>query len=434
MTKLSLVAALVFSLLTAGCPSLPPDELAPLSARHSTAPETGPLSQSGPAPGTPGAATSSDTGASTGGATGALRDNQFVLLPKGPLDGTSSSESGRVSAEPPGALPAGNPPHEDTTAGAIRSGTPQSSQPALGSSSGTTPTSAGEGPLSSDRCKNTGPAGQIALFQVASGAILATPKGLFSLGTTGSWSQEGGKFPCGTVPNAVVRSSTGFIYAAAGDGIYRLTSPFEAWSREVEANSVADLDVLPEATVGLAIQEDGFPLVFDGFNWRLQNRRLRPSMGSVRVLSATESYALGPDALGLWNGNDWSVLAPPDAENPIAGLAVRRGSVSSLVVTTRSAIYHRSGANSWVAEVGPNSSYYLGTPNFLGSTGIVSDLVAPSGRAFKAMGSVWTEVFLDALPIESVAITAQGEVVALGEDGQSVYRLVGSSWRSEPLP
>ena len=132
-------------------------------------------------------------------------------------------------------------------------------------------------------CEETATVG---LFGTSDRPVLASGKGVFAAGPGGTWSKIADKFPCGTVPAAIAPAGSAW-YAAAGDGIYRADGSSSTWTLAAAGSRVVDLDITPDGSAGVAVQEDGRPFLFGGVAWSAQTYKLAPEMGGVRILSAT---------------------------------------------------------------------------------------------------------------------------------------------------
>ena len=274
--------------------------------------------------------------------------------------------------------------------------------------------------------------GSLSLFATSIGPIAAGDKGVYLRGEIGIWTAVASAFPCGTGPLAIASGATPSLFAVAADGLYE--SAGGTWSKVATGSGFADLDLTPDGTAGAAVQEDGGLWGFDGTTWT-KRATVAGGLGFIRVLSATESYALGPAGFGMTDGATWTPIARPDAANPVAGLAVRRsGSSATLVATTRLGIYRRS-AGSWVAEIGPSSTNYLGVPAFgAGGTGFVADLGNAGGKAFAYSASAWAASVSPPDPLDTVAITPGGVVTAITAGGTRLLALDAGAWTPIQLP
>lgn len=327
----------------------------------------------------------------------------------------------------------------------IRSGVPDSASGIVPSSGGTTPAvnaggqpapDASESPVASNPESPCDQASSPGLFATAGGPVLATARGVY-LWLLDSWKRIADPFPCGGAPAAIAPAGDAW-YAAAADGIYQVGGQAPAWTKVASGAFVVDLDITPDGSFGLAVQEDGRPFLFDGASWTRQTYRFLSPLGGARVLSATESYVVGANRLYRGDARNvaWTLLAQPDSANPVAGLVVRRpgGDAASLVATTRAGLY-RYEASGWVAELGPFADRYLGLPAFAGERGFVSDLGAAEGSAYRySPAASWQAAPAPPAPLDSSAVLPNGDVLALSADGEAVYLLTGSTWRPLALP
>ncbi|MBM3266509.1 MAG: hypothetical protein FJZ01_02575 [Candidatus Sericytochromatia bacterium] len=345
---------------------------------------------------------------------------EFVLLPRSPGEKATDLVRGQVP------LTAGDPFAGAPSAGA----TPL---PTASNNSGSLAGDNGETGAGGCQAGATAPLG---VYLAGDRVLLASAKGLHAY-SSGSWTTLADPFPCGTAPSAIAAAS-GSYYAGAADGIYRLAAGSRTWTRVVQAGRIADLDVTPDASAGMAVEEGGRPWRFDGQAWASQSLKLAPLLGSVRTLSASESYAVGSDGagtnvVGKWNGAAWSSLSQPDSLNPATALAVRRQGAPVLVATTRSGLYRLAGA-SWVAELGPDASYYLGVPTFGDSGGFVADLGAAAGRTFAYLSGKWQAEAPAPEPLETVVALPGGGAIALAADGESLHAYGGGTWKRLATP
>jgi hypothetical protein len=374
---------------------------------------------------------------------GSIAGDQYVLLPRTPGESGSLKGSPALIGNAGGGL-MGAPGSDSASGGLTGSG----ASPAPAASAAPTPASTAGQVQDAATCAGaqTLPFG---LYGIGGQVLVASAKGLHTLAADGTWSTVGNPFPCGTVPAALAAGASGSYFAGAPDGIYALDPQTRGWSRVARASRIVDLDVTPDRSFGMAVEETGQSYRFDGSVWTAQQKvdqttqqpiplRLAPLMGSVRVLSASESYAVGSDGrtthvIGKWNGLMWDSVAQPDASDPIAGLAVRHAGGPALVATTRSALY-RLASDGWVLELPRSTENYLGTPSFNGSFGLVGDLGVSGGKVFRYAAATWQAAPTTTEPLESVAVLQNGDGVALGADGESLFRLSGGSWVPLPAP
>ncbi len=344
---------------------------------------------------------------------------EFVLIPRAPGDTAEDLVRGHTP------LTTGDPLAGGDSTSAAPLGNNTAGQVSGNDTAEIGPGSCGAG--------TTAPLG---LYLAGEQVLLAGAKGLHSY-SGGTWTALADKFPCGTAPAAIAAASASY-FAAAADGIYQVASPSRTWARVAAGTRVVDLDITPDASAGMAIEETGRPWRFDGQAWASQSLELAPLMGNIRTLSATESYAIGSDGsginvIGLWDGQKWTNVAQPDATNPAAGLAVRRDGSTALVATTRTGLY-RLASGGWVAELGPSASYYLGIPSFNGSAGFTVDLGAAAGKAFAYQAATWQDAAPAPEPLETVVTLPGGDALALAADGETLYLYAGGSWKQVTAP
>ncbi|MBI6547053.1 MAG: hypothetical protein HY692_09680 [Cyanobacteria bacterium NC_groundwater_1444_Ag_S-0.65um_54_12] len=269
--------------------------------------------------------------------------------------------------------------------------------------------------------------GTLGLYPSALGPLVTTAAGVFLYEAEDSWTRLATALPGGLPPAAIVPAASGSLLAGTADGIYQLIKG--NWNRVAQAEDIADLDLSNDASNGFAVQEDGtvWQLTTDGW---VQQTRLPALLGSIKVLSATESYVLGEGLFERWDGKTWTPLPGPDPKTPVSGLAVRQtGSTTMLLTTTRFGLYRKT-ADGWVAELTGDDSFYLGAPSLVGARGFVLDIGIPAGHAFSYDGRIWQAAPTLPGALAVVALTPDGKVLALDAVRNRLWQLQQGVWKA----